>query len=335
MIYPLIFFLAFWAGFSVRRGSICLVRATHEIIERKPPKTMLFVMEAMTVALSITIPAMILFPEHISLAASYDLSLYLLTGAALYGIGAAINGACALGTLNQVMSGRIEYLATILGLAAGFMVFLNWDLIFTLQKLKSINHAELNIFLFLPLMFLVWGVALFQIMRFVRQSKESKLKKLKQYLTSPVARDFIGVSIFGFCGGVIYLLLGRSWDYTKFIMDVEEHIHAGFWPDESILPVLTTTLAMFSGMAIASIISKSFKFQRSTLKAFTIRFLAGGLMGAAVGLIPGGNDTIILHGIPGLAFHAPVALIIMMMAIAVVLVMGKRVKAVSLDEVVK
>ena len=53
-------------------------------------------------------------------------------------------------------------------------------------------------------------------------------------------------------------------------------------------------------------------------------------MGAAVGLIPGGNDTIILHGIPGLAFHAPIALMVMMMVIAVVLFIMKRMAATSL-----
>lgn len=321
--YLAIFFLAFWAGFSVRRGSICLVRATHEIVERKPAKTMLFVMEAMTVALSITIPAMIFFPDHVSLAASYDITFYLVIGAALYGLGASINGACALGTLNQLMNGKIEYLATILGLAAGFMVFLHLDLIPTIQKLKSAGYADFNVLLFLPLMIIVWGVALFQTTKFMKQSDEKKLKKFQQYLTSPVARDFIGVSIFGLCGGLLYLILGRSWDYTKFIMDVEEHLHEGALPDISVLPALITTLAIVSGMTIATVLSKNFKFHPGTFKAFAERFLAGSLMGFAVGFIPGGNDTIILHGIPGIAFHAPVALTIMMMSIAVVVLAKK------------
>lgn len=335
MIYPIIFFLAFLAGFSVRRGSICLVRATHEIIERKPAKTILFVMEAMTVALSITIPAMMFFPEHISIAQSYDFSLYLFFGASLYGIGAAINGACALGTLNQLMNGKIEYVATIFGLTAGFMVFLNFDFTYTLQKLKTTNRADLNIFLFIPLMFLTWGAVWFQIIQFLKQSKESMFKKFKQYLTSPVARDFIGVSIFGFCSGVLYLLLGRSWDYTKFIMEIEEYLHAGIFPEKSIFPVLTTTFALISGMAIATILSKSFKFQQSTLRVFATRFLSGGLMGIAIGFIPGGNDTIILHGIPGIAFHAPVALMTMMIAIAVVLAIRKQIKTISIEKPVK
>ncbi len=270
-------------------------------------------------ALSITIPAMFFFPEHISLAPSYELSLYLFLGAVLYGVGAAINNACALGTLNQLMSGRVEYVATILGVAAGFFLFLELDLFFTLQKLKSTSHAELNLFLFIPLMVLVWGVALFQIIKFTKRTNENKLIKFKQYLTSPVARDFIGVSIFGFCSGVIYLLLGRSWDYTKFIMDMAEHAFAGVTPDVYVLPVLTTSVALVSGMAIATILSKSFKFQRGNWQSFTIKFLGGGLMGVAVGLIPGGNDTIILHSIPGLAFHAPVALMVMMMTIAMVI----------------
>ncbi len=160
-------------------------------------------------------------------------------------------------------------------------------------------------------------------------------KKFKQYLTSPLARDFIGVSIFGFCSGILYLLLGRSWDYTKFIMEIEEYLHAGIFPETSIFPVLTTTFALISGMAIATILSKSFKFQQSTLRVFATRFLSGGLMGIAIGFIPGGNDTIILHGIPGIAFHAPVALMTMMIAIAVVLAIRKQIKTISIEKPVK
>lgn len=323
MIYLIVLFLAFLAGFAVRRGSICLVRATHEIVERKPAKTMFFVIEAMTVALSITIPAMIFFPEYISLAKSHDLSVYLFLGASLYGIGAAANDACALGTLNQLMNGKVEYVATILGLAFGFMVFLNLDLMHAIHDLENTNNASLNIFLFIPLMLLVWAIVVLQIMSFVRESKKNKLNKFKRYLTSPVARDFIGVSIFGLCSGALFLLLGRSWDYTKLIMEVEVHLYAGSLPDMTILPVMMATIALITGMAIATSLSKSFKLRSSTFKAFAVKFFAGAVMGAAVGLIPGGNDTIILHGVPGLALHAPIALMVMMMTIAIIVYIKK------------
>jgi len=328
MIYAIIFFLAFWAGFSVRRSSICLVRATHEIIEGKPPKTVLFVLEAMAVALSITIPAMIFFPEHVSIASSYDISFYLFTGAALYGVGAAINGACALGTLNQLMNGKIEYLATIIGLATGFLVFLNLDLFYTLYTLRKPAHTEFNAWFLVPFMFLIWGFVFFQAFKFTKQDDDIKIKKFQRYMRSPIARDFISVSIFGFCSGMIYLLLGRSWDYTKFIMDLEEHLYMGFLPDSTIFPVVTTTTALIMGMVIATVLSKSFQFKSAGLGRYLKRFLAGCLMGLSVGLIPGGNDTIILHGLPGLALHAPVALMIMMISIAAVILLknGEKTK---------
>ena len=128
MIYALIFFLAFWAGFSVRRASLCLVRATIEIIKRKPPKTIFFILQATVVALSITIPALVFFPNQISVASSYAISWYLFFGACLYGVGASLNGSCALGTLNQFMNGKVEFLFTIIGMAIGFFVFLNLEI---------------------------------------------------------------------------------------------------------------------------------------------------------------------------------------------------------------
>lgn len=278
----------------------------------------------MTISLSITIPAMLFFPENISLAPSYELSFYLFAGAMFYGAGAAINSACALGTLNQLMNGKMEYLGTIFGVATGFLVFLNLELSLALGELRSTSHSELNIYLLMPLMLLVWGIALFQIRKFTKRTNENKLVKLKQYLTSPVARDFISVSIFGFCSAGIYLLMGRSWDYTKFIMDMVEYAYIGVSLSESLLPITITTIALVSGMIIATFLSRNFNFQHATFTSFAIKFLAGGMMGAAVGLIPGGNDAIILYGIPGLALHAPIALMVMMMTIAFVVFIKKK-----------
>ena len=124
MIYLVMFFLAFWAGFSVRRASLCLVRGTIELLQRKPAKTLFFVLQAMVVALSVTIPALVVFPNHISVAASYNISWYLLAGSCLYGLGASLNGSCALGTLNHLMNGKIEFLFTIIGMSIGFFIFL-------------------------------------------------------------------------------------------------------------------------------------------------------------------------------------------------------------------
>ena len=316
MIYFLMFFLAFWAGFSVRRASLCLVRATLEIIKRKPPKALFFILQATAVALSITIPARIFFPDEILVTPSYGISWYLFIGAALYGVGASLNGSCALGTLNQLISGKIVFLGTIIGMMIGFFGFLQIQNAVTLQKLDTTSMSGNHVYYLVPLMFLVWGISFFRIKKFLMENEGRKLIKLKQYIKSSVARDFIGTSIFGFCSGTLFLLLGSSWDYTQFIQFIEFNIFNKSMFDSKIIPLLITTLALIMGVSLASIISKDIKFKNDNVGAYVRKIFAGILMGFSVGLIPGGNDTLILYGLPGLAFHAPIALFIMMSVIA-------------------
>jgi len=195
MLYVVMFFLAFWAGFSVRRASLCLVRATIEIMHRKPAKTMFFVLQAMVVALSITIPALIFFPDSVSVTPSYHISWYLFAGACLYGFGASLNGSCALGTLNQLMNGKVEFVATIVGISIGFFLFMEVQHLVDLKQSTAISVDGHHIYYLVPLMFVVWGISFFQIRKFLIENEESKLIKLKQYIKSSVARDFIGITI--------------------------------------------------------------------------------------------------------------------------------------------
>lgn len=319
MLFILMFFLAFGAGFATRRASLCLVRATMEIIDNKPAKTMFFVTQAMVIALSITIPAMLFFPNYISLAPSYSISIYLILGAFIYGVGAFLNGACALGTLNNLMNGKIDYIASIMGIAIGFFGFLFIKDFVVLEKTDHLMTANYRFLFLLPLMLVVWGVTIFQTLKFLKENEDTKLQRIKKYVTSSVARNYIGVTIFGLCSGILYLLLGRSWDYTSFIKAIETIMFGKEVVVLSIVPLLITTCGLIIGMGGASLLSKDFNLIKINLKEFAIKISAGSLMGFGAGLIPGGNDTLIFHGIPGLGVHAPIALVTIMMSIGVVI----------------
>ncbi len=319
MLFILMFFLAFWAGFATRRASLCLVRATTEIIERKPAKTLFFVVQAMVIALSLTIPAMLFFPEHIAFVTSYAISPYLLAGSFLYGVGAFLNGSCALGTLNKLMNGKIQYLASIIGMALGFFCFLMVQEFIILEKANHAMSVNYKFLFLLPLMLVVWSVTIIQTTKFLKENEESKLTKMKKYITSSVARDYIGISIFGLCSGALYLIFDGSWDYTNFIRMTETIIVGQEEADLNIImPILITTSALMIGMGTASLLSKDFHFMAAAPKEFAMKMVSGSLMGFSAGLIPGGNDTLILHSIPGLAIHSPIAVLTIMMAIAVV-----------------
>lgn len=93
------------------------------------------------------------------------------------------------------------------------------------------------------------------------------------------------------------------------------------------LPIFVTTIALVIGIGFASVLSKDFNLDLGTKKEFLIKIVAGILMGFSVGLILGGNDSLIFYGIPGIAIHAPIALIMMMVAIALTFSVKKRFKA--------
>lgn len=324
MLFLVIFFLAFWAGFSARRASVCLVRATHEIIEHKPLKTLFFILQAMVVALSITIPAMLMFPDKISLAPSYSVSWPLFLGAFFYGVGASLNKACALGTLNELMNGKVKYLGSIIGIAIGFLMFLYVPYIAEVKKLDISEFVTYQVLFLVPLMLLVWTIVIIRARSFLSVNEGSKLKKLKQYITSSVARDFIGITIFGLCSGALFLILGSAWGYTYLIRHIEQSVYNQNAIDYSDLPIFITAMALIIGVGFASVLSKDFQVEFGAKKDFFTKVIAGILMGFSVGLIPGGNDSLIFYGIPGIAIHAPVALIITMVAIAFVASIKKK-----------
>lgn len=90
---------AFCIGYAIRRGSICAVLATRAlIIDGKSSRFRAFGVAAAGSG-AIIVPLHWVGPDLATLSAGYPVSGLVLLGGAIFGLGAWMNGACALGTL--------------------------------------------------------------------------------------------------------------------------------------------------------------------------------------------------------------------------------------------
>lgn len=317
----LVFLLSSLCGFSARRGTICLVRAVSEVVAGKPAKTLIFIVEAVTIALAVTIPVFLFFPDYVQLAASYRISPFLFFGALIYGVGVTINGGCAFGTLNHLMSGNINYSGTLLGMVMGFYLFQMTGAATVIDPVPQSSDAFQNTPFLILILFLSWIVIIIHGKKFLDSGIQ---RKLRQFINAPIARDFIAVSLLGISSGLLFLMFGHSWDYTHWIQ-MSAKILAGDEEGGGIyLSLSIATAGALLGIFVATLLSRSFRWFAIELKMFAIRVVAGLLMGIGASLIPGGNDTLIIYGLPGIAVYAPVAIFIIMVTIALILKLNSK-----------
>ncbi len=311
-------FLAYVVGFTVRRAGICLVRATAEIVARKPARTMIFVVDAMSVASLITIPAMLFFPNSVVTAASFVLTPWIITGALVYGIGIAVNNGCALGTMNALSGGKLSYGATIGGFLLGYLLTVNLPVSLPIpaQSYLTPNNPIASGVLILLLIVVIIIVG-FRGSRAVHSGSAPQVA-VRHFLSSTVSRDSIAIFTLGTASGLLYLI-GGSWDYTSWMMHSMQGSNSGGPP----ALMSATAFMLIAGIVTATLLAGSFKYDAGHWRDYAVKFIGGLLMALGAAMIPGGNDTIILYSLPGLALHAVPALAMIVLGVLVVITIKK------------
>ncbi|MEY8831996.1 YeeE/YedE thiosulfate transporter family protein [Phaeobacter italicus] len=288
---------AFLVGYAIRRGSICAVLATRALIlEGKPARFRAFLVAAAGSG-AIIVPLHWAMPDLATLSAGYPVTRVVLLGGAAFGVGAWINGACALGTLAHLTGGHIRYLATVVGMVSGALVVQftgaasNQD---ALPKASPLEAPDLFAVLFVVVLALCLAIALYRrVPRWWRGFREPGSARMGPY------RSMLAVGIFG---GLLYALAG-NWTYMAILSE-----RAARLVDPTILPsgwpALFSAMAVIFGGVTAAVRYGDFAIQRPRMIGL-LRSLAGGMiMGASAAIIPGGNGTLLIHGLPSLAPHA-------------------------------
>ena len=306
-------FFAFLLGFSAHRAGVCTVSAVGELITSKSARIFLGFFKVILWVLVINGLATAIMPELARPYASQALSLPILAGGFIFGVGATINGGCSFSTISKIAQGNLHVALTLPAFVLGMISYT------TISGQQPMMHSDSPTlpsqgFSVLLIILVVW--ALGELVRIVwtivkRGDYRSSLRAKRYRLST-------GAALIGICSGFLYLIHGR-WAYSSQIVD---YVNG---PQTASVPGMTgiyLVIALLTGAILSAVSSGQFRFSFATRDWH--KNLAGGfLMGFGAIMIPGGNAKLILQDIPQFSAHAIPAYLAMVVGIAITMMAHK------------
>lgn len=292
-------------GYAIQRGATCAVAAVEELATLGTARRLASLLEAsLWVAGGLVVAQALGFANV--MPAAHTVGPSTLFGGVLLGLGAFVNRACVFGAIARLGSGEWAYLLMppgfYLGCLATGTAFAPAEPGVLWQGSPLLSAS---IWLATPfLCFASWRMAgHVRVIRGGVGQAPLRARIAAQLWTPHSATMVIAVAF------VIMLLAVGAWAYTDVLAELARGM-AGNLPLR-----MTLLLALFMG-AVAGGWSTS-RFRMSRMRTVDVtRCLSGGfLMGWGSTLIPGGNDGLILVGVPLLHPHAWMAFFIMCLTI--------------------
>jgi toxin CptA len=298
MSYLLAIFLSFFLGLVIQRGGTCTVAAIHEIIHKGTANRIKALIET---ALWVLAGELILFHLGFSIPIvnNWQIGFATILGAFLLGLGAYINGACAVGTIARIGNHEWNFLAMIPGFFCG-AALINWLHLPSLEPITLGTYALPKIDSWL--LILIIGLILGRGIIFYQKGFHPYV------LTVMIGIFFLGL-----------IVIDKTWSYTDLIIDLSKlkNQDLGF---RIILFVSLLTGATLSGKYQEKK-EPSLKFLPPNLLK---RFIGGMMMGAATLIFPGSQDTLILLYMPMLLGYAWLGFVLMACTILMCKLIQKR-----------
>ncbi|MEM6577801.1 MAG: YeeE/YedE thiosulfate transporter family protein [Pseudomonadota bacterium] len=293
----LVLAVAFIIGYTIRRGSICVVAATQAFVVQRRSKRLRAFGVAVAAAGLVIIPLHWIAPDHVSLSVSYPASLTAVFAGAAYAIGARINNACAFGTLAHLTGGRLAYAMTLVGAALGVSAVLVYVPVMAFHDNPSMSLLDEPSLFSLAVLLLFFGVLALTIIR--------RGQVWWQDLRSPeIDRlgPFRAMMIIGTLSGVLYAII-RGWTHMD-LLSRNAALFVGQTVPKNETLLLLSAAALFVGGLSAALRSGQFKIRLPMLGEFGRCLVGGSVMGASAAIIPGGNGILLVHGVPSVAPNA-------------------------------
>jgi len=274
-------------GASAHRAGLCTVKAVAEVMTTGQAHVLWSFLKASLWTLGLL---------SVAALAGYDAGLAarppMLAGVAggiVFGLGAGLNGACSFSTLARLADGHGVMLLTLAGWGLGLVAMKTFATI----PQGRVSAATLPGWLVLPgLAWVLWEGG--RLARLVRRRGAAILADGLWPLS-------LGVFLVALANTGL-LLMDRPWSFTAAAIcatgaaRVAPCAHpAALW--------LVSGAAMLA-MVASAVLRGSFRIRPLRLRPALRRLGGGSLMGAGAALIPGGNDGLILFGIPSLSAHA-------------------------------
>jgi uncharacterized membrane protein YedE/YeeE len=304
-------------GFAVHRASLCNVRAVAELLSTRRAHMLGSFLKTVLWVIVVTFVIELVFRSGSTRSfEGWRLSARALAGGFVFGIGAAINGGCALGTLGRLGNGEARMLVTLFGLIVGLAGAAHGQARTWLPSPEAVRSARLihPAVAMVGLAILALWVA-WELWRLWR-SREPRLPWRRRVL-SPSYRLSTAALLLGISNGFVYSLYG-PWAYTRTARATVNHLIMGRPAPETLHWLLFA--ALVGGVFLSGLTNGSFVLDWRLRIGWLRNLLGGLLMGVGVTMTPGGNDVLILHAIPGGSPHAVPAYAALLAGTAVALV---------------
>ena len=311
--------LAALIGFAAHRASLRTVLAVTEVLSTRRAHMFLSFIKTVLWIMAITMPLIWLMPMGSPRFHGWQLSWAAVAGGLLIGIGAALNGGCAVSTLTKLGAGRLRMFLTLATFCLGLWVYasLAKSAVVPLRTPAATPYGTPQFWTVVLLAGLgLW--ALWEIVRLWR-TREGGLS-WRELVLSKRYRLSAAAALLGVSNGVLYALHG-PWAYTNAAQrEVERAVGLG---GESAGRLWLLFVALLAGMTLSAWQRGSFRLEWRPSPVW-VRNLAGGLlMGLGAGLAIGSNDALLLHGLPGLSPHALPSYLALIAGIMIVLLVEK------------
>ncbi|MDX2275518.1 MAG: YeeE/YedE thiosulfate transporter family protein [Hyphomonadaceae bacterium] len=303
--------LAFVVGFALQRGRICAVLAVREGVIEGRWSRFLSLLECASWAMIGLLLADALGAKPLS-AWTWSSSLPLaMIGGALFGIGALINGSCAFGSATRLASGELAIIAVIAGFLVGFSSaqHLGWT------APSSVAAPHLSVHLMSAIAVALSAFALWRGFAVVRVLAERA--SIAAIFIQPRWPPALAMFIVG-AANVALVLVAANWSYLSVLGDA-------LTGSGALTAVRWLIVALFFAGAVSGALTAGrFRWRGASVSEIVTRIGAGVVMGLGAALIPGGNDALIVFGMPLLQPAAFAAYGTMVGVIAVAFLVGER-----------
>jgi uncharacterized membrane protein YedE/YeeE len=275
--------LLFLIGYSSQRSGVCMVRAVREVIVRR--RAHRFAGFALAAASAMLVMALTeaLGAAPFEMIAGARADGLAVAGGVLFGLGARVNGHCAMGTLAALTAGQLSRVATIAAmLVAALLLGPNMSRAALMVPERELFGSPLigNT----PLALVVGAVLALLAASYLHRRLDWRKPRGGW---SPL----IAMSLIGAASGSLFAL-DQRWVYTSRIAELAYGTFA-------ITPLSLIPLAVLIGaMVLAAVTGGQFRLLRGTLREWLAAGAGGLLMGLGATLVPGGNDTMLFTGVP-------------------------------------
>lgn len=302
-------------GFAAHRASLCNVRAVTEIMNSGSAHMLWSLLQAVLWMATLTGVMALVFQIAPQPTWSRAPLAWSCAGGLLFGAGAATNGGCSLSTLTRLADGDLGMAATLGGFLVGIATWLGVQAVGWPATLTSHVSPWLRWPGLAP-----WALMLLFAWTVHRAWVLAKLgagRRLKASLLAPTYHLSASAALIGLSAGLLFATQD-AWSYTNYLRVRLLHAFDAAPAPSAWHGILI--LGLMGGMCASALHGRSFRWRWPSAFAGWSRHVAGGLlMGSGAAMVPGGNDTLLLGGLPTITVAAFVGYSSMLAGIALVL----------------